>query len=343
MAAYAALSSSGHPGTLVFPPGVYAYNTTLVIPGSNLRLVGDNAVLWFRGSGVAVSLAGSWSYGVTLDNLIIRGTSACTTGLSLDLVRHSTFSNLSVQDVTARGVELLNASDNVLQNLRVSADERAFVVQPTTGLYLGATASHNVIVNLAVDGVSVAGVVIENAYQNLLLGGHARSTSTGVLVTSGTYNTCEGFACYANTSYDYAITASHTSLRNCLGISQVLSLRVSERATQTVVERGGFYSIYLAAGSYATTLVNTAYSHGADGGSFTDYAEDTLVLNGYNSYLHTPQTNVIPGSTLIAPSAGAIGFYGTTPIVRPVLATGAGRTVDQVITVLQNLGLVKQI
>jgi hypothetical protein len=37
-----------------------------------------------------------------------------------------------------------------------------------------------------------------------------------------------------------------------------------------------------------------------------------------------------------------IGFYGATAIARAVLATGAGHTVDDVITALQNLGLVKQ-
>lgn len=43
-----------------------------------------------------------------------------------------------------------------------------------------------------------------------------------------------------------------------------------------------------------------------------------------------------------AGSAPAIGFYGVAPIERAVLATGAGATVDNVITALQNLGLVKQ-
>lgn len=38
----------------------------------------------------------------------------------------------------------------------------------------------------------------------------------------------------------------------------------------------------------------------------------------------------------------AIGFYGVTPTTRQVLATGAGATVDNVITALQNLGLVSQ-
>ena len=41
-------------------------------------------------------------------------------------------------------------------------------------------------------------------------------------------------------------------------------------------------------------------------------------------------------------SGPAIGFYGVAPIARAVLATGAGATVDNVITALQNLGLVKQ-
>jgi hypothetical protein len=43
-----------------------------------------------------------------------------------------------------------------------------------------------------------------------------------------------------------------------------------------------------------------------------------------------------------AGSAAAIGFYGVTPIARATLATGAGASVDDVITALQNLGLVKQ-
>lgn len=37
-----------------------------------------------------------------------------------------------------------------------------------------------------------------------------------------------------------------------------------------------------------------------------------------------------------------VGFYGTAPIAQAVLATGGGATVDNVITALQNLGLVKQ-
>lgn len=41
-------------------------------------------------------------------------------------------------------------------------------------------------------------------------------------------------------------------------------------------------------------------------------------------------------------SGPAIGFYGVAPIARAILATGGGASVDDVITALQNLGLVKQ-
>ena len=40
--------------------------------------------------------------------------------------------------------------------------------------------------------------------------------------------------------------------------------------------------------------------------------------------------------------AGKIGFYAKIPITQAILATGGGATVDNVITALQNLGLVKQ-
>lgn len=44
----------------------------------------------------------------------------------------------------------------------------------------------------------------------------------------------------------------------------------------------------------------------------------------------------------ILTAGGALGFFGVTPIARAVLATGTGATVDNVITALQNLGLVSQ-
>ena len=47
-------------------------------------------------------------------------------------------------------------------------------------------------------------------------------------------------------------------------------------------------------------------------------------------------------SDVIKVLGNKLGFYGVTPIVRAVLATGASHTVDDVITAMQNLGLVSQ-
>lgn len=61
-------------------------------------------------------------------------------------------------------------------------------------------------------------------------------------------------------------------------------------------------------------------------------------------YVITPQaagTGTLRGLQL-ATSAGKLGFYGMTAIAQAVLATGAAHTVDDVITAMQNLGLVKQ-
>lgn len=59
-------------------------------------------------------------------------------------------------------------------------------------------------------------------------------------------------------------------------------------------------------------------------------------------YSYTQGGRFYTGNASIAGSGKNLGFYGVTPISRATLATGASHTVDDVITALQNLGLVKQ-
>jgi len=53
-------------------------------------------------------------------------------------------------------------------------------------------------------------------------------------------------------------------------------------------------------------------------------------------------TGTLRGVTLGASASVPVSVHGVTPIVQPVLATGAGHTVDDVITALQNFGIVRQ-
>ena len=60
-------------------------------------------------------------------------------------------------------------------------------------------------------------------------------------------------------------------------------------------------------------------------------------------------SNIVLGTTTgtkIGTAGGGsgqkLGFFNATLVVQPLLATGAGHTVDDVITTLQTLGLVRQ-
>lgn len=60
---------------------------------------------------------------------------------------------------------------------------------------------------------------------------------------------------------------------------------------------------------------------------------------------HNLVTDTVTGTKIgtVGGAAGQkLGFFAATPIVQPLLATGAAHTVDDVITVLQNLGLCRQ-
>lgn len=76
---------------------------------------------------------------------------------------------------------------------------------------------------------------------------------------------------------------------------------------------------------------------------------NVLQISGGGVWTLLDDTRLVAGSTTglrLGTVGGAadqkIGAFGATPIVQPVLATGAGATVDNVITVLQNLGWVRQ-
>jgi hypothetical protein len=85
-----------------------------------------------------------------------------------------------------------------------------------------------------------------------------------------------------------------------------------------------------------------AYNVGRLLWQYTDKTDATRATRGsVTAYYTTTEHKPI---TWGANSGGALlSFYDvTTPIARQVLATGAGASVDDVITALQALGLVKQ-
>lgn len=84
------------------------------------------------------------------------------------------------------------------------------------------------------------------------------------------------------------------------------------------------------------TLENTG------GGTITNaygvYVDDIPTASTAKYAIYTNAGDI----RLMASNSDKIGFHGVTPVARQLLATGAGATVDQVITALQTLGLLRQ-
>ena len=116
--------------------------------------------------------------------------------------------------------------------------------------------------------------------------------------------------------------AFNTTISNAsMGQSTVVSIPDPGSATANFVISKGAQSI-----SGALTLT----------GGLTITTSDVTITDRNIALSDTTGTKIGTATTQ------KLGFYGATPITCAVLATGAAHTVDDVITALQNLGLVKQ-
>lgn len=102
---------------------------------------------------------------------------------------------------------------------------------------------------------------------------------------------------------------------------------------------------------WVSDVATIGTNKGTGGGTARDLAlatDDTvrLTFGAAGSMTITDANNVAVGTTTgtkIGTATGQkLGFWNATPVVQQVLATGAGATVDNVISLLQTLGLCKQ-
>ncbi len=77
----------------------------------------------------------------------------------------------------------------------------------------------------------------------------------------------------------------------------------------------------------------------ATGNDYKFYAYNGTAMTAVMNLANTASA---PSVTIGLDALHKVGFYNTTPIVQATLSTGGGASVDDVITALQNLGLVKQ-
>lgn len=111
-------------------------------------------------------------------------------------------------------------------------------------------------------------------------------------------------------------------------IGTVAGINVSVRQTNT----GAVTNAY---GVLVRSTTNTA--GGTQTNNYGVYVESqATATNNYALYTNAGDIR------LMSSNSDKIGFHGVAPVARQLLATGAGATVDQVITALQNLGLLRQ-
>jgi hypothetical protein len=142
--------------------------------------------------------------------------------------------------------------------------------------------------------------------------------------TFGTISALSGF-----------IASPFTTVNNAVKETLRLSPTVSTAAT------GGTNGFGAGLSFYAETATNgTNQQQGLISTSWVDATNATrkakLSLSAYDTAARLGLEIQASGTESM------IGFHGVTPIARAVLAAGAGASVDDVITALQNLGLVKQ-
>jgi hypothetical protein len=94
----------------------------------------------------------------------------------------------------------------------------------------------------------------------------------------------------------------------------------------------------------AALFMSQGYSQGVSGSSFVFETDGTtsLIRAFINGTSADGPLKIGASALTLGLTDQAVGFYGVAPTARQLLATGAGRVVDDVITFLQTLGLARQ-
>lgn len=159
----------------------------------------------------------------------------------------------------------------------------------------------------------------------------------------------------SNTGAGITIGASAVDCQIVGGVSLLNGTQLTDNGTRTLVSG----LIQDASGTYNTNKGITSSGDikrtGASGSTLQFLLNQSGVVQWYLKNLATTGafsigsgglgdmiTITTAGAVSIANGGNTLGFYGATPVAKQLLATGAGATVDNVITALQQLGLVKQ-
>lgn len=211
----------------------------------------------------------------------------------------------------------------------------ALQIADSDGVAIVTFDTDNLLVGIGADPEAGKKLLLSYSSSSTLVGAEIRSL--GIDVSGTVYNRCllvspYNYALNANSAVDYqlgiAVQQTLTSgAGHTVSVSTLSGIDINEpllqgAGTETVTTNFGMRIL-----NQGATGITTAY-----GLFIYDQADAT---NNWAIY-------TMSGKHQFGDADATIGFYGVTPIAQAVLATGGSASVDDVITALQNLGLVKQ-
>ena len=162
-------------------------------------------------------------------------------------------------------------------------------------------------------------------------------TSTNHRMTLGTNNTAR-YRITNTGKHIFGTTTSPVGYVFIDGLADEVQLTIQANATQTAAlvqhqtSNADVHNEFFVA--HASNLYTTVFNK--QGSPLLDFK---VLSDAYDALFIDASENSID---IMHHASGKIGFYATTPTTQQVLATGAGATVDNIISALQTLGLVKQ-
>lgn len=129
-------------------------------------------------------------------------------------------------------------------------------------------------------------------------------------------------------------SAAHIGLRGLINYQATSGTLILAVGVAGTITKNGAATITTAIAIHARATVVSAGSIG----TLYGIKVENQNVGSTNYAIHTGAGDV----RLMASDSDKIGFHGVTPVARQLLATGTGATVDNVITLLQNLGLARQ-
>ena len=152
----------------------------------------------------------------------------------------------------------------------------------------------------------------------------ATTVGAGKSGTAGTVEVYPGTASKGKLTITAAAASGNTT-------TNINAAQMGQATTLTIPDPGG------AAASFVLTVGTQTVS-----GALTLTGGLTITTTNVTITDKDIVLSATTGTKIGTATGQKLGFWNATPVVQQVLATGAGKTVDEVITLLQTLGLCKQ-